>query len=41
VWVTRLGGLMMVAVGVLLVTGVWDLWVAYLRGWIGSYAVAV
>lgn len=41
VWVTRAGGVMLVVVGVLLVTGVWDLWVAYLRGWIGSFTPAV
>lgn len=35
VWVTRVGGLMLVAVGVLLVTGWWDVWVAELRGWFG------
>ena len=40
-WVTRVGGLMLVAVGVLLVTGVWDLWVAELRGWVGGFEVAV
>ena len=40
-WVTRTGGVMMILVGVLLVSGVWDLWVAYLRGWIGSFAVVV
>lgn len=32
-WVTRLGGLMLIAVGVLLVTGWWDVLVADLRGW--------
>jgi cytochrome c-type biogenesis protein len=32
-WVTRLGGLMLVAVGLLLVTGWWDLLVGELRGW--------
>jgi len=41
VWVTRIGGIMLIAVGVLLVTGIWDLWVAYLRGWVGSYSVVV
>jgi cytochrome c-type biogenesis protein len=41
VWVTRVGGIMLIAVGVLLVTGIWDLWVAYLRGWVGSYSVVV
>jgi cytochrome c-type biogenesis protein len=32
-WITRLGGLMLVVVGVLLVTGWWDVLVADLRGW--------
>ncbi|HEX6248514.1 MAG TPA: cytochrome c biogenesis protein CcdA [Nocardioidaceae bacterium] len=41
VWVTRVGGIMLILVGVLLVTGIWDMWVAYLRGWVGSYSVAV
>lgn len=41
VWVTRIGGVMLIVVGVLLVTGFWDLWVAYLRSWAGSYSVAV
>src|SRR3712207_2334592 len=41
VWVTRTGGLMLVLVGVLLVTGWWDLWVAELRGWVGSFEVSV
>jgi len=41
VWVTRFGGLMLVAVGLLLVTGWWDVWVAELRGWVGSFEVPV
>jgi len=41
VWVTRVGGLMLVLVGVLLVTGWWDLWVAELRGWVGGFEGAV
>lgn len=40
-WVTRTGGIMLIVVGVLLVSGIWDLWVAYLRGWVGSFSVAV
>lgn len=32
-WITRLGGLMLIAVGVLLVTGWWDVLVDDLRGW--------
>jgi cytochrome c-type biogenesis protein len=41
VWVTRAGGVMLVAVGVLLVTGVWDAWVGDLRNWVGGFEVAV
>ncbi|RYU14892.1 cytochrome c biogenesis CcdA family protein [Nocardioides iriomotensis] len=41
VWVTRAGGVMLVAVGVLLVTGVWDVWVGDLRNWVGGFEVAV
>ena len=40
-WVTRVGGVMLIVVGVLLVSGVWDLWVANLRGWVGSFTPAV
>ena len=32
VWVTRIGGVMLIMVGLLLVTGLWDQWVAELRG---------
>ena len=32
-WITRLGGLMLIAVGVLLVTGWWDVLVGEMRGW--------
>ena len=41
VWVTRIGGVMLIMVGLLLVTGLWDQWVAELRGWIGGFEVAV
>jgi cytochrome c-type biogenesis protein len=41
VWVTRIGGLMLVAVGVLLVSGIWDQWVADLRSWIPGFTTAV
>jgi len=41
VWVTRLGGVMLIAVGLLLVTGMWDQWVADLRSWVGGFQVAV
>ena len=41
VWVTRLGGLMLIVVGLLLVTGLWDQWVAELRGWVSGFEVAV
>jgi cytochrome c-type biogenesis protein len=41
VWVTRAGGVMLVLVGVLLVTGLWDQWVGDLRSWIGGFEVSV
>ena len=41
VWVTRAGGLMLVVVGLLLVTGWWELWVAQLRGWVVGFEVPV
>jgi cytochrome c-type biogenesis protein len=40
-WVTRIGGVMLIIVGVLLVTGLWDQWVGGLRSWAGGYAGAV
>ncbi|MDP3967337.1 MAG: cytochrome c biogenesis protein CcdA [Nocardioides sp.] len=40
-WVTRIGGAMLVLVGLLLVTGVWDLWVNRLQTWYGGFSVAV
>ena len=41
VWVTRVGGLMLVLVGLLLLTGWWDVLVADLRGWSQGYGVDV
>ena len=41
VWVTRVGGVMMIAVGLLLMTGYWNVWVGMLRGWVGSFATPV
>ena len=38
-WVTRVGGAMLIAVGLLLVTGWWDQWVADLQGWVGGFTV--
>ncbi|MGZ5415906.1 MAG: cytochrome c biogenesis CcdA family protein [Nocardioides sp.] len=40
-WVTRVGGLMLIGIGLLLVTGLWDQWVGELRGWVGGFEVAV
>ena len=40
-WVTRLGGMMLIMVGLLLVTGLWDQWVGDLRSWVGGFEVAV
>lgn len=41
VWVARLGGMMLIVVGLLLVTGLWDQWVGDLRSWIGGFEVFV
>ena len=41
VWVTRVGGLMLVVVGLLLVSGWWDIWVSELRGWVVGFEVPV
>ncbi|GAA0452063.1 cytochrome c biogenesis CcdA family protein [Streptomyces stramineus] len=40
-WVMRIGGLMLVVVGVLLVTGMWDRLVADLQTWSSSYVPEV
>jgi cytochrome c-type biogenesis protein len=40
-WVTRAGGVMLVLVGLMLVTGLWDQWVGDLRSWIGGFQVFV
>jgi cytochrome c-type biogenesis protein len=40
-WVTRLGGMMLIVVGLLLVTGLWDQWVGDLRSWVGGFQVPV
>ena len=36
VWVTRLGGLLLITVGILLVSGLWADWVSELQGWVNS-----
>ncbi|MEU4830619.1 cytochrome c biogenesis protein CcdA [Streptosporangium sp. NPDC023615] len=35
--ITRVGGVMLVAVGVLLVTGLWEQLVAAMQGWVGGF----
>lgn len=37
VLVTRIGGGMLIVVGLLLATGVWDAWMQDLRGWVGGF----
>ena len=39
-WVTRVGGVMLIFVGLLLVTGLWDQWVGELRGLVAGFEVA-
>jgi cytochrome c-type biogenesis protein len=41
VWVMRLGGAMLVTVGVLLLTGVWDAWVQSIQSWLTSVETPV
>jgi len=41
VWVTRAGGLMLIVVGLLLVTGLWDQWVADLRSVVAGFEETV
>lgn len=40
-WVTRIGGLMLIAVGMLMVTGWWDVIVADLRNWVSGFEPGV
>jgi cytochrome c-type biogenesis protein len=40
-WVTRAGGAMLVVVGLLLMTGWWEVLVADIRGWSAGYGVSV
>jgi cytochrome c-type biogenesis protein len=40
-WVTRIGGLMLIAVGILLVTGWWDVIVGDLRSWVSGTSVGI
>ncbi len=40
-WVTRAGGIMMIVVGLLLVTGLWDRWIVDLQSWIVGYETPV
>ncbi len=41
VWVMRLGGVLLVGVGILLVTGLWDFVIAWTQGKVGSFETAV
>ncbi len=41
VWVMRLGGAMLVVVGLLMVTGAWGSMIGSLRVWVGGYETAV
>ncbi len=40
-WVTRIGGVLLVVVGLLLVTGWWDYLVADLRGWASTFGTVI
>ncbi len=40
-WVTRAGGAMLIGVGVLLLTGWWDVWVGQMRGWVPGFETVI
>ncbi|MEU8953769.1 cytochrome c biogenesis CcdA family protein [Streptomyces sp. NPDC048518] len=40
-WVMRIGGVMMIATGLLLVTGVWDSVIQHMQVWSNSYTVGI
>ncbi|WP_323449707.1 cytochrome c biogenesis CcdA family protein [Streptomyces yaizuensis] len=41
VWVMRVGGIMMIVTGLLLLTGVWDLMMQRMQTWSGSFTVGI
>jgi cytochrome c-type biogenesis protein len=41
VWVMRLGGAMLVTVGILMLTGVWTSMIAHLQTWVTGYATPI
>ncbi|MEU8889074.1 cytochrome c biogenesis protein CcdA [Streptomyces sp. NPDC048442] len=41
VWVMRIGGIMMIVTGLLLLTGLWDTALASMRGWTDSFQVGI
>ncbi|MFI5807875.1 cytochrome c biogenesis CcdA family protein [Streptomyces sp. NPDC051561] len=41
VWVMRIGGIMMIATGLLLLTGLWDAVVQDMQGWTNSFQVGI
>jgi cytochrome c-type biogenesis protein len=40
-WVMRIGGGMLVVVGVLLATGIWDQWISRLQEWTSGFTVGI
>lgn len=40
-WVMRIGGIMMIATGLLLLTGVWDGLVQSMQGWTNGFTVGI
>ncbi|MEV0847583.1 cytochrome c biogenesis protein CcdA [Streptomyces sp. NPDC049954] len=40
-WVMRIGGTMMIATGVLLLTGVWNVLVQHMQGWAAGFTVGI
>jgi cytochrome c-type biogenesis protein len=40
-WVMRIGGIMMIVTGVLLLTGVWDVMMQHVQGWSSDFTVGI
>lgn len=41
VWVMRIGGIMMIATGLLLLTGIWDSMIQSMQGWSNGFTVGI
>ena len=40
-WVIALGGILLVVLGALIATGLWQLWTLGMQGWVAGFTVAI